>query len=105
MTSGLLGPLGAKEGGTGPEPLGLDGLIQGGKSIQGAGDQAGFEQVGGNGDVLLALVDTLMHGANRMAHLQFEIPQQCQKLPYGLAHGFGQWLRTQDQDVDIGIGV
>ncbi len=69
MAGRLLVAFGAKEGGARPESLRLNRLIQGGKGIQRAGNKTGFEQIGGYGDVLLALFDTLLNAAHCMADL------------------------------------
>ncbi len=87
-----------------PDVFGAGGGAHRVEQRRGAGQQARFHDVGGDGDVALRLVDALRDVAHAVTDFQADVPEQGQKTFDGLAPGLVIGAVEQDHQVDIGTG-
>ena len=106
VAQALLLALGAKEGLARPEVLGLGGGLQLLEPRLAPGDVARLDEVGGDSDIVAALLDALAHVAHRLPDFQLEIPQQGDELADAQPQHLVQLVPfIEDEQVDVGVGV
>ncbi|VTR61751.1 Uncharacterised protein [Serratia fonticola] len=97
----LLDQLGVKEFGRRPEAVAENVLLQLQEQGDVAADHAGFDQVGGNGQVRQAFQQALFQRAHAVADFQLEIPQQGNEFTDASGLFIGQASLAEHQHVDI----
>src|SRR5690606_26328199 len=68
-------------------------------------DGTRFHQAGGHGDVLQGLLAALGNAAQAVANVQIGVPQQGKERGQLLLVAVDIFLASQDQQVDVGVGV